>query len=183
MPFVMPALVSMYAVAVTMLSVMKPSQDAPPTTTSGESSYGYTWEWSSAVPETTDVNQFYVLVGHAFSPLQIQQFCADAKSIYAEYMPVMPGRFDYWNYWFAKEVQEISMYDKLQNLYQDFETMIAFFPYFWKIWEIMLTQVVNVVFLKFFGRARLELFLTNIFLRLTKIFLRMFEQMLYLLWG
>ena len=170
LPFAAPIVVMCAHVLGVMVytDFMVPSPDAP-------SSYAYLWEWYYAVPETTGVNQFYVLVGHAFSPLQIQQFCADAKSIYEKYMPV--------NYWFAKEVQEIEMYDKLQNLYKDFETMIAFFPLFWKIWEIMLTQVVNAVFLRFFGRARLELFLTKIFLRLTKIFLRLFEQMLYLLWG
>ena len=168
-------MVVLYATAEAILKFAKPSPDAPPTP-------GYSWERSSAGPETTDVNQFYVLVGHAFSPLQIQQFCADAKSIYAEYMPVMPGRFDYWNYWFAKEVQEISMYDKLQNLYQDFETMIAFFPLFWKIWEIMLTQVVNAVFSKYFGRARLQVFLINNFLKLAKLFQKLFEQIVILLW-
>ena len=154
---------------------MVPSQEAPPTTTSGESSYGYPWEWSYAMPETTDKSQFYVLMGHAFSPLQIEQFCADAKFIYEKYKPV--------NYWFANEVQEISMYDKLQNLYQDFETMIAFFPYFWQIWAIMLNRVVNIVFLKFFGQSGLELLVIKFFLRLTRFFLKLFELMLYLLWG
>ena len=141
-------------------------QDAPPTTTPVESSYGYPWEWSWGGPETTDKSQFYVLVGHALSPLQIQQFYAAA-----------------WNYWVANDVQEISMYDKLHNLYQDFENMIAFFPLIWKIWEIMLMQVVKAVYSKYFGRARVQLFLINNLLRLTQIFIRLFEQIVCLLWG
>ena len=127
---------------------MVPSQDAPPTTTSGESSY--------AVPDTTGVNQDYYFYAYAVK---------------------------YWNSCFANAVQEISMYDKLQKLYQDFETMIVWFPHFWGFCNVVMTQLVNAVFLRFFGRARLELFLTKLFLRLTKIFLRLFEQMLYLLWG
>ena len=146
---------------------------APPTP-------GYSWERSSAGPETTDVSQFSVLVGFAFSPLQIEQFCAAANSIYAGFSN---SGFDYWNGWFANEVQEISMYDKLHNLYQDFENMIAFFPLIWKIWEIMLMQVVKVVYSKYFGRARVQLFVINNLLRCTSIFVRLFEQMVCLLWG
>ena len=134
-------------------------EDAPPTTTPVESSYGYPWEW-------TGKSQFYVLVGHALSPLQIQQFYAAA-----------------WNYWVANDVQEISMYDKLHNLYQDFENMIAFFPLIWKIWEIMLMQVVKVVYSKYFGRARVQLFVINNLVRCTSICVRLFEQMVCLLWG
>ena len=147
--------------------------DAPPTP-------GYSWERSSAGPETTDVSQFSVLVGFAFSPLQIEQFCAAANSIYAGFSN---SGFDYWNYWFAKQVQEISMYDKLQKLYQEFETMIAFFPHSWTFWKIMLNQVLNVVFSKYFGRARLQVFLINKFLTLAKLFQKLFEQIVILLWG
>jgi len=146
---------------------------APPTP-------GYSWEQSSAGPETTDVSQFSVLVGFAFSPLQIEQFCAAANSIYAGFSN---SGFDYWNYWFANEVQEISMYDKLQNLYQDFENMIAFFPLIWKIWETMLMQVVKAVYSKYFGRARVQLFVINNLVRWIPIFVRLFEKIMYLLRG
>lgn len=159
LPFAAPIVFACIQVMSAMYTdFMVPSPDAPPTTTSGESSYGYSWEWSYAMPETTDKSQFYVLMGHAFSPLQFQQFYVDAKFIYEKYKPV--------NYWFSKEVQEISVYDKLQNLF----------------WEIMLIQVVNVVFLKFLGQSGLELLVINC-LRLTKFFLKLFEPMLYLLWG
>ena len=151
----------------------KPSPDAPPTP-------GYSWERSSAGPETTDVSQFSVLVGFAFSPLQIEQFCAAANSMYAGFSN---SGFDYWNDWFAKEVQEISMYDKLHNLYQDFENMIDFFPLIWKIWKTMLMQVVKAVYSKYFGRARVQLFVINNLVRWIPIFVRLFEQMVCLLWG
>ena len=105
---------------------------APPQTT-------YAWAWSYVMPETTDVNQFYVLVGNAFSPLQIQQFCADVV--------------EYWNscwvnevYW-RRAVQEMSLYDKLQS----------FLPYFWRICGSLFRRVVEIVFCNFCGRAGLKL--------------------------
>ena len=72
-PFAAPALFTLMQV---MGGMYTDYTAAPPTT-------GYSWERSSAGPETTDVSQFSVLVGFAFSPLQIEQFFAAANSIYA----------------------------------------------------------------------------------------------------
>ena len=100
----MPAMFVLHAVAVTMLSVMKPSQDAPPTTTSGESSYGYHWEWSYATTGVTQYSHFYA---------------------YA---------VKYWNSCLANEVHEMSMWDKLHKLYQHFETVIPGFALLLNFW-------------------------------------------------
>ena len=155
---VFQALVVLHAVAVTMLSFSESSPDAPPTT---------------AGPETTDESQLSVLVGFVFSPVQIEQFFADAKFIYEKYKPV----------WVANEVTETTMYDTLQKLYKEFTTMIAFFPFFWKICGFGFTRVVNFFFLKYFGQSGLELWAIKFFLRLTMFFLELFEPILYLLWG
>ena len=129
---------------------------APPQTT-------YAWAWSYVMPETTDVNQFYVLVGNAFSPLQIQQFCADVV--------------EYWNscwvnevYW-RRAVQEMSMYDKLQS-----------FPYFWRICRFGFRRVVEFVFLKFCGQSGLKLRAIEFFLQKKECFQQLFKAILHLLW-
>ena len=120
---------------------------APPQTT-------YAWAWSYVMPETTDVNQFYVLVGNAFSSLQIPQF---------------------WNscwvnevYW-RRAVQEISLYDKLQS----------FLPYFWRICGSLFRRVVEIVFWNFCGQAGLKLRAIE-FLRY--LWFSLFKVILHRLW-
>ena len=168
---VIPAMVVLYATAEAILKFAKPSPDAPPTT-------GYSWERSSAGPETTDVSQFSVLVGFAFSQLQIEQFFAAANSIYAG---VSNSGFDYWNSCFANEVTETTMYATLQKLLKDFTTMVAVFPYFWKFCAVGFRRVEYFVFLKFFGQSGLEGLAIKLFVRLTMFFLGLFESILCLL--
>ena len=153
---VIQAMVVLHAVAVTMLSFSESSPDAPPTT---------------AGPETTDASQFFVLAGFAFSPVQIEQFFADAKFIYEKYKPV----------WVANEVTETTMYDTLQKLFKEFTTMVAVFPYFWKVCAFGLRRVEYFVFLKFFGQSSLEGLAIKLFVRLTMFFLGLFESILCLL--
>ena len=137
---------------------MGPSPDAPPTT---------------AGPETTDASQFFVLAGFAFSPVQIEQFFADAKSIYEKYKPV----------WVANEVTETTMYDTLQKLFKEFTTMVAVFPYFWNVCGVGLRQVEYFVILKIFGQSSLEGLAIKFCVKLTMFFLGLFEQMMCLLRG
>ena len=104
---------------------------APPQTT-------YAWAWSYVMPETTDVNQFYELVGNAFSSLQIPEY-------WNSYM-----NFDIfcWAnevFWREKD-QEMSLYDKLQS-----------FPYFWNIGWALFRRGLEIVFCNFCGRAGLKL--------------------------
>ena len=104
---------------------------APPQTT-------YAWAWSYVMPETTDVNQFYELVGNAFSSLQIPEY-------WNSYM-----NFDIFCwvnevFWREKD-QEMSLYDKLQS-----------FPYFWKIGWALFRRGLEIVFCNFCGRAGLKL--------------------------
>ena len=126
---------------------------APPQTT-------YAWAWSYVMPETTDVNQFYELVGNAFSSLQIPEY-------WNSYM-----NFDIfcWAnevFWREKD-QEMSLYDKLQS-----------FPYFWRICGSLFRRVVEIVFWNFCGQAGLKLRAID-FLRY--LWFSLFNAILHRLW-
>ena len=140
---------------------------------------------TTAGPKTTEPSDSYVLWppwhnGFFYSEVQVEQFCAAVGSIYAG---VSTSAYDYWDSCFANEVTETTMYATLQKLLKDFTTMVAVFPYFWKVCAFGLRRVEYFVFLKFFGQSGLELLVIKFFLRLTRFFLKLFEPMLYLLWG
>ena len=165
MPFVMPALVVLYATAEAILKFAKPSPDAPPTTVGPEPS-------DSSVLWPPWHNGFF------FSPVQVEQFFAAVGSIYAG---VSTSAYDYWDSCFANEVAETTMYATLQKLLNDFTTMVAVFPYFWNVCGVGLRQVEYFVILKIFGQSSLEGLAIKFCVKLTMFFLGLFEQMMCLL--